>query len=358
MSEHFTYSFASDLTTPSLLERLRAATPWKWSHDATTEQISARAGDGLSIAIGAVRGGKRVLTLDLSSNSGDAQQRFYAALEIVFEHLLPSIERRPSDASSDGEFVHVPGGRFLIGLTATEVDELSHELARMEVTILDEREEPHGTVDEIAARRREFLQLSTPAHEVEVGELYMARYPVTVAEYARFVTETGAAEPITWKRGRPPEAQFVTGVSWSEAAAYAEYQGAALPTEAEWERAARNGRSFFTWGNDYFPAGRIAFPEDAINAPWPVGSRPELASIHGIHDLLGPFGEFTADVFTPYPGSDTTWFDQRFPRWRTERAVRGGWDSQQDSTTVFRSTTGEDERTRIVKIRLVRRAVR
>lgn len=260
------------------------------------------------------------------------------------------------------DMVLIPGGRFTVGLTEEEADALARELVAMEVTMTTERQyvdgEPAVDVDRRVRERREALQVSMPAHEVEVGEFYIDRYPVTVAEYAGYMAETGAPGPEGWTRVRPPDRQFLTGISWREANAYADRRGLALPSEVEWERAARNGRSFFPWGNNYFPHGRIAFPETGSSLPWIVGSRPALASMHGVHDLIGEFGEFTSDRFGPYPGGDAAYFDRHFPQWRNERAVRGGFDVEQDSTTVYRNGIGDAVRARDLKFRCVRRAIR
>jgi|GEM_PF-6364115 len=135
---------------------------------------------------------------------------------------------------------------------------------------------------------------------------------------------------------------------------YAAYYGLALPMEAQWERATRGDRRLFPWGDEYFPHDRIAFPENGSDQVWAVGSRPALASLYGVEDLIGEFGEYTADPFMPYPGTDIELFERHLPDWRDERAVRGGYDVYQDSTCVYRNSIGEDDRAADVKFRCVR----
>ena len=109
----------------------------------------------------------------------------------------------------------------------------------------------------------------------------------------------------------------------------------------------------FPLGDAYFPLGRTAFPEDGADTAWAVGSRPELASPFGVHDLIGEFGEYTCDAFMPHSGTNEALFEQHFPKWRSERAVRGGYDVYQDSTCVYRGGIGEDVRSRGMKLRCV-----
>jgi formylglycine-generating enzyme required for sulfatase activity len=256
------------------------------------------------------------------------------------------------------DMVTIPGGRFVMGLTEGEADALARELVAMEVTLLGERQhlkEPVVDVERRTRERREALIVSMPAHEVDVSEFAIDRFPVTVGEYARYAARTGARTPDRWKRGRPSDDVFVTGLSWQEARDFAAHHGLALATEIEWERASRDDRRFFTWGSSYFPQGRLAFPETGSNLPWQVGSRPELASPWGVHDMLGEFGELTEDALAPYPGADVARFTRQFPQWRDQRAIRGGFDVDRDSTCIYRNGIAEMERANDIKFRCVHR---
>jgi formylglycine-generating enzyme required for sulfatase activity len=116
-----------------------------------------------------------------------------------------------------------------------------------------------------------------PARRVFVSAFAIGRTPVTNSEFSAFLRRTGAPPPPWWgKPGFDAADQPVVGVSWHEAVGYAEWLGAEdggrwrLPTEAEWERAARGGQAdaATAWG-DRLPAGEV--PEGALAGPWPVG---------------------------------------------------------------------------------------
>jgi formylglycine-generating enzyme required for sulfatase activity len=116
-----------------------------------------------------------------------------------------------------------------------------------------------------------------PVHEVEVAPFEIGRTPVTCSEYAAFLAAGRASPPPWWcvPAYRAPD-QPVVGVTWWEAVAYAEWlsltQGGTwrLPSEAEWERAARGGlpSAATAWG-DTLPAGEV--PTGPLEAPWLVG---------------------------------------------------------------------------------------
>jgi gamma-glutamyl hercynylcysteine S-oxide synthase len=182
------------------------------------------------------------------------------------------------------------------------------------------------------------LDNERPAHEVEVGPYWIDTAPVTVGEYLRFVeqggynqpqwwSETGWAyrqkagleAPLFWRRDGEgwmrrrfglveplPLDQPVVHVSFHEAEAYAAWADKRLPTEQEWEKAARfdpaSGRSRrFPWG-DEDPTPRHANLGQRHLSPAPVGAYPDGTSPLGVHQLIGDVWEWTGSPFTAYPG--------------------------------------------------------
>ncbi len=145
-----------------------------------------------------------------------------------------------------------------------------------------------------------------PQHTVTLKAYKIDKYPVTNAQYARFVAETGHRPPLNWENGRIPQGQLlhpVTMVDWYDAAAYAKWAGKRLPSEAEFEKAGRgaDGRTW-PWGNNMDP--------EKLNTYYNVGSTTGVrtyskgASEYGVMDLSGNVSEWMADDFLPYPGTD------------------------------------------------------
>jgi iron(II)-dependent oxidoreductase len=182
------------------------------------------------------------------------------------------------------------------------------------------------------------LDNERPAHQVELPAYWIDTTPVTNAAYAGFIDaggytdprwwsaagwahrqQAGLAGPQSWERvggewwrtrfGRPepvPPDEPVQHVCWYEAEAFARWAGKRLPTEAEWEKAARHdpatGRSRrYPWGDSEPTAEQANLGGDHLR-PAPVGGYPAGASAYGVHQLLGDVWEWTASPFAGYPG--------------------------------------------------------
>ena len=133
--------------------------------------------------------------------------------------------------------------------------------------------------------------------EVELPDFWIDKAPVTNGEYARFVAETQHEPPRHWKGKTPPKQiadHPVTWVSSREAADYAKWAGGRLPTEEEWEKAARgtDGREY-PWGE--WAEGHCNSKEAGIGGTTPVGKySPQGDSPYGCQDCAGNVWEWTA----------------------------------------------------------------
>ncbi len=150
----------------------------------------------------------------------------------------------------------------------------------------------------------------TPSRAVKVKSFWMDKTEVTNAEYADFVAVAKYTAPSYWSDGKPPADQQqwpVTNVSVADAKAFSEWrskrdnQKYRLPTEAEWEYAARNGsqNTLYPWGNEWLD-GRANVDANSLK---PVGTYPQGASQSGVMDLIGNAWEWTSSTAAAYPGN-------------------------------------------------------
>lgn len=141
-----------------------------------------------------------------------------------------------------------------------------------------------------------------PRRLIEVDAFRLGKTPVTNAQFAAFVRATGSAAPPSWPRGTVPpglELHPVTYISWHDAVAFCSWAGGYLPSEAQWERAARGDDArTWPWGDDPPSAARAVFGREATS---PVGEHPDGAGPFGHLDLSGNAWEWTSTMYLPYP---------------------------------------------------------
>jgi len=190
--------------------------------------------------------------------------------------------------------VEIPAGSFVMGTNEVSPDDFYH-------------------------------RAEAPQREVYLDTYYIDRSPVTAAQYAEFlnalgqhrwacggydcadVLETSEYRLQSFHRIVYEEREYhviegredypIDRVSWYGAQAYCAWRGKRLPTEAEWEKAARgtDGRRY-PWGNEWDPRAQ----EDSIFYAYPVGSKPFLVSAYGVMDLIGNTqGEWVSDWYDP-----------------------------------------------------------
>ncbi len=188
------------------------------------------------------------------------------------------------------EMVWVPAGEFLMGST----DEEGYR---------DER----------------------PQRKVYLDGYWMYRTEVTVAQYRKFCEATNREMPEApdwgWKEDHP-----VVLVTWQDAADYAQWAGVSLPTEAQWEKAARgtDGR-VFPWGNEWDGARCANSVSWSLKGTKPVGSYPSGASPYGCLDMLGNVWEWCADWYDEaYYGNEAPSRNPPGPAEGGARVLRGG----------------------------------
>lgn len=188
---------------------------------------------------------------------------------------LPPVRRL-----SFANMVRVPGGRYEMGIVVAPLEKKTKRRKRK--------------------RRLEPKAPKKTSVSVFVKPFRLDRFEVTNAMYARFVLETNRAPPPFWRKPHFRGAHIpVVGTSWHDARAYCAWAGKRLPTEKEWEFAAKGG----AMGRPY-PWGRVLEDRNAVyglppdrGGPKAVGRRPGGASPYGAEDMAGNVWEWVEDVF-------------------------------------------------------------
>jgi len=190
-----------------------------------------------------------------------------------------------------------------------------------------------------------------PAHQVRMPAFKIDKYLVTQAQYARFVAANHYRPPLNWVDGKISQGLSMhpaTMISWYNARDYCQWVGKRLPSEAEWEKAARGDDARrWPWGNAMNPANLNTYYK--VGHATPVNQYPQGASPYGVMDMAGNVQQWVADRFTPYPGAtgDKEIFEPKasdpdYHRGSDEqerliyRIMRGGsWKSDPLSTTSY-----------------------
>jgi len=211
----------------------------------------------------------------------------YQSVKVLAQELEQAVDIATPKSKITFDWVTIPTGKFIMG---------------------------HGNND-------------TPIHEVYLPEYQITRTPITNEQWAAFLKNTGyqwASHNELWGNGLPrgKEKHPVVYVTWHDVMAFCQWAGVRLPTEAEWEKAARgtDGR-YYPWGNQEENKDLANYGNN-VKDTTPVGKYPKGASPYGCLDMAGNVWEWCSSMYKPYPykaddGRENLTLD-------SERVLRGG----------------------------------
>jgi formylglycine-generating enzyme required for sulfatase activity len=205
---------------------------------------------------------------------------FVSSQVLVAALLLPGCEKPPPD------MVKIPSGPFLMG-----TDRVDSEQHAIEVGF------PHPWYED-----------EHPLRKLRLPAFFIDQHEVTNEKYLPFVRGSNRHPPQNWSGGTYPAEKAkhpVVYVSWYDADAYCRWSGKRLPTEEEWEKAARGPDGLdYPWGNEFEPRkARMATGSVMFNTPGPVGGFEMGKSPYAVYDMIGNVWEWTDGWYEPYPGN-------------------------------------------------------
>ncbi len=229
----------------------------------------------------------------------------------------------------NAEMVLIPTGKFLMGISEKQLAEILKANPEL---------------------KRDIFACEMPQRNLDMNAYYIYKNEVTVAQYRTFCDKTNRKMPTEpswkWQDNHP-----MVNVSWNDAKAYADWAEVSLPTEAQWEKAARGEDArIFPWGN-VWDAKKCCNPLGA-NCPEkgtsPVGNFPAGASPFGVNDMTGNAWEWCADWYSDDYYKTATPKNPMGPLSGSWRVLRGG--SWRSSNTIYFRTTDRGYAGPVMKI--------
>jgi sulfatase modifying factor 1 len=277
----------------------------------------------------------RVDEILAKSMASDPAQRYGNILNFIedLEEALKTRKVEPKAATTELE-----GATVIEGATVLEGAAVMEGAAKRALQPARPKPKPESVVDMIMIPAGHFWMGSSlkesrnesekPRHRVSLATYYIDKFLVTNQSYRRFIKEAGHPEPPFWADPQfNHPMQPVVGVSWNDAEAYAKWANKRLPTEAEWEKAAKGEEGLIhPWGNE-FAAGK-ANVDYAMTQTSQVGKFQGGVSPYGCFDMIGNVWEWCTD-----------WFDEKYyavspsenpkgPAKGRKKVIRGGaWDT-------------------------------
>lgn len=211
------------------------------------------------------------------------------------------------------EMITIPPGAFIMGSSEKDIE---------------------WAAKKFFSESLDYYRDETPAHTVELPAYKIDITEVTMGQYRSYMEQTGKSSLKYMNNERfNHNDQPVVGITWQEATDYCATIGKRLPSEAEWEKAARgtDGRAY-PWGSEPDATkANVRGKKDGYRYSAPVGLDPYGASPYGIHDMAGNVWEWTADWYQPHPGNThpSDFYGKQF------RVIKGGsWFSNMDLARI------------------------